>query len=198
MAAAPNPNPNVLPPPPIPANVQGQMQHEGQPVVNQDQALAWLEERLDPSANNIEFLLTYIFPELGPTLTTCGLSNRQQLAIVRQGITRLNQIHMLGRTFKDVRELLKSWTTLPRTRGGVIFGAVQYTNLYALIYWVQDKKRRGLDPLAFNFTPQILEEYVELSQEEKTIEEVTDATKPPKLEIHDRKSWGTIILCCAT
>ena len=79
--------------------------------------------------------------------------------MIRQGITEIEHIPCLGTKVEHIRAVFKGFNTLelPDARGGVIFGAMQYTRLHALVSFVQDKQRCGQNVNPVDFTAPIME-----------------------------------------
>lgn len=75
---------------------------------------------------------------------TCGLTVRQKLSLIRQGINTVPRLRLLGTTYESIRNSLKPIMALPVTRGGCEFGINIITSLAALTSFYQDRRRRGL------------------------------------------------------
>ena len=129
-------------------------------------------------------------------LTVCKLLPKQKIAVIRQGITSLEDLPMLGAKVADLRDLLGGFNRMTDARGGTIFGAAQYTRLHAAILFVKDKMRRGQPVVHTDFTDQVMKDFAEMSVDGKTAEEDVDLelNDPPKLTESNFLEWEESLL----
>ena len=190
MAAAPPVAPVVLPPPPpviVPAGLGN---------VNAGNVVEWIAGHLNPAEAQRNYIFTHILPELNHVFTVCRLLPKQKIAIIRQGVTELEELPMLGNQVSDLRDLLGGFNRMTDARGGTIFGAAQYTRLHASILFVKDKVRRGQPVNYVDFTPAVMAEYAELSMIGKSADDDMDLElkDPPKLTDMNFLEWEEALL----
>ena len=150
----------------------------------------WIETHLSPTQPQLAHLFEHVFTDLNQALTTCRLSNRQKYAVLRQGVQEIGDLTMLGTSVDNVRSIFKGFNTLTDARGGVNFGAIHYTRVFALVSFAKDKKRRGQDIVAADFTAQVVEEYI-LKAEAKLKDDKgeLDLPAPPDLTDGNFHKW---------
>eukprot|EP00957_Ditylum_brightwellii_P052398 3973990-Ditylum_brightwellii.AAC.1 len=65
-------------------------------------------------------------------MTVCCLTSKQKYAILRQGVTNVGEMELLGPGLNDIQSTLKVFNSLSDARGGVNFGATHYQKILAL------------------------------------------------------------------
>ena len=140
---------------------EGPVAPAGMEGLNRYNAQEWIGEHLDPTRIQVSHLLEEIFPEIDQVLQVCRFNQRQKYAVLRQDVTKLEDLPMLGSKVSDIRDTFKAFNTLPVNKGGTNFGAAHYTRLHALITFVQDQQRRGRTVLAGDFNEQLLDDIIQ-------------------------------------
>jgi hypothetical protein len=88
-------------------------------------------------------------------LDVCGANDGQVDAIVKEGFTAMADLAVMDK--KDITDMMTNITRLPANRGGVRIGAVITKKVKALVYWCKERKRRGQNLDANEFTDEELE-----------------------------------------
>ena len=134
--------------------------------------------------------------EVNDLYDTCGLVRRQKIAMIRQGLNSLENIHFLGRTKKAVIDTLKAVQTIPRNQGGCEFGVHVIINLAALVRFFEDRKRRGqqLDPTLFGNAER--DQWANIVVEDDAESDSDDdlVKGPGKLRVDDFLAWKDSLL----
>ena len=138
----------------------------------------WIETHLSPTQGQLTHLFDHVFVDLNQVLTTCRLSNRQKYAVLRQGVQEIGDLTMLGSSVDDVRSIFKGFNNLADARGGVNFGAIHYTRVFALVSFAKDKKRRGQDIIAADFTDEVMTDYISKAEAKKKDDGAVDLDLP--------------------
>ena len=145
----------------------------------------WIQNNLNPTTLQIDYLLLHVFLELNVFFDAIQLTSRQKYAILRQGIHRPNDLTELGRSKKDVIYALKDFNTMNAASGRVNFGQAHYRKIWAMVYYVFDEQRRGRDPDPNAFDDDLVEEYLELctlaDEEADDSDDKDDDVKVPDL-----------------
>ena len=157
-------------------------------VANPNLATEWLSAHFQPTEVQRTHLFEHVFPELNHVFDILQLFSRQKLVLLRQGLTSIADLPLLGRKTEDIRELLKGFNSLTEARGGAVFGAVHYARIFGAILWVRDCTRRGQDPVHGDLTPALLADYVEQGQFDR-LEDDVEVPDPPKLSENNFLEW---------
>lgn len=95
-------------------------------------------------------------------LTVCGLNVDQITAIESEGFLTLRQFRRLR--YSDISEFTKKLSNLDENDGGVYFGQSVVIALRALVYWLEDMDRRGLEAFADMFDDDELDRMISLQR----------------------------------
>jgi len=132
--------------------------------------------------------------DLQASLDQCGLSQAQIDAVGREGYLTLTDFSL--NQYADIESFAKKLQALPVLRGGVNMGHMHVLKMKALLYWLKDRDRRGID---------IYEDYdedfgqVELLASIKSLETYERLQKagetknkaPDKFQPHSLRSWSS-------
>ena len=155
----------------------------------------WIAEHVHPNAEQMNHLLQHVYPAINQVLTICRLSSRQKYAVLRQGVVEIADMKLLGTSIEKVQNTLKHFNSLTEARGGVNFGALHYTRIFALAEYARDRTRRqGQQPDAVGFTQEVMDEYISKSQLDGKTAESLDMADPPKLGEHNFYQWEEAVL----
>lgn len=100
------------------------------------------------------------FPDLNALFATCGLNVRQRYVLLRQGVTTIRLIPMLGKSKSSVVESLKAVNNVTAAKGGTHFGVIHMTAIAALAVYVQDAQRADRPIDVNGFSANVLDEYM--------------------------------------
>ena len=92
----------------------------------------WISTHLQPNDAQMERLFQHVYGDLNQVLTVCRLSNRQKYAVLRQGVTCIEDVRMLGSSVQTIRDTFKHFNSLTDARGATNFGAIHYTRIHTL------------------------------------------------------------------
>ena len=175
--------PAVVPPAPYVAPA-------GMGALTAQTAQDWIGEHLNPTQDQMDHIFNHIYMELNHALGVCRLSDRQKYAVVRQGVTDLDDLTMLGSSVSDIRSILKMFNTLSAARGGVNFGVLHYSRLFALVSFAKDKRRRDQAIVAADFTDAVMREYISKAEAKASTEgEELEIPSPPELKDTNFHKW---------
>ena len=174
-----------------PAQAAAYQAPNGMEDLDIDTAMDWIDSHPNPNEAQIDHLLGHVYTEVNGILRVCGLTRRQILAVIRQGVKSLEDCWMLGKSISGVRETLKVFNGLARNKGGVAFGAIHYINIAALAMFVKDHMRRGQVPRVQDWNQQALRKFVQKAQiaSEKDDKEELKLAEPPKLREANFHQW---------
>ena len=88
-------------------------------------------------------------------LDVSGANDGQVDAIVEEGFAEMADLVVMDE--KDITDMMTNITRFPANRGGVRIGAVITKKVKALVYWCKERKRRGQNLDANEFTNEELE-----------------------------------------
>ena len=184
--AQPNPGPQAA----VPANVAGVQPivagiPNGMQGVTVNNAVEWLNENRNPTRANAEYLTNVVFADINPAFDVMGLSWKVKLAVLRQGVTKLEDFPMLGYTREDIRDLMKSFNSIAINSGGVVMGAVHYARIHALVRFIRDQLRRGITPDANEFTTEVMNQYVDEANGKESSSDAGDLETPAPGKLTD-------------
>ena len=155
----------------------------------------WISTHLQPNDAQMEHLFQHVYGDLDQVLTVCRLSNRQKYAVLRQGVTCIEDVRMLGSSIQTIFDTFKHFNSLTDARGGTNFGAIHYTRIHALTEYIQDRQRRhGQVPDAAGFTNAVMEDYIGKSEVTDTSADSLEVAEPPKLGENNFHQWEDAIL----
>jgi len=164
---------------------------QGMGDLTRDTAQDWINTHLNPNVGQMTHLLVHVYEDLNDALTVCKLSQRQKYAVLRQGVTTIDDMVLIGSSVVDVRNTFKAFNTLADGRGGVNFGAIHYQRVFALINFAKDKKRRGKEIVADDFTAAEMEKYIQQAEIKDSSKEKSEleTTAPPTLGENNFHKW---------
>jgi hypothetical protein len=119
-------------------------------------------------------------------LDVCGANDGQVNAIVQEGFTEMADLAVMDK--KDITYMMTNITRLPANRGGVQIRAVITKKVKALVYWCKERKRRGQNLDANEFTNEELEATLTRMSVE-TAENDSKPELPAKFDTHKWVSW---------
>ena len=122
----------------------------------------WISSHLQPNDNQTDHLFLHMYPNLNQVLNVCRLTSQQKYTVLRQGVTSIADVCMLGATVETICDNFKHFNSLTEARGGTLFGAIHYICIHALTEYVCDRQcQHGqlLDPAGF--TNAVMNEYIE-------------------------------------
>ena len=93
---------------------------------------------LQPNNNQMDHLFHHVYPDLNQVLNVCRLTSWQKYAVLRQGVTSIADVHMLGATVVTIHDNFKHSNSLTEAHGGTNFGAIHYTCIHALTEYIHD------------------------------------------------------------
>ena len=88
----------------------------------------WISSHLQPNDNQMDHLFHHVYPDLNQVLNVCRLTSWQKYAVLRQGVTSIADVCMLGATMETIHDNFKHFNSLTKARGGTNFGAIHYTH----------------------------------------------------------------------
>jgi hypothetical protein len=119
--------------------------------------------------------------DLRAALATCGLTVPQcDVLVNNEGFTSLASVGVLGGD-TDVTEMAKRLASRTVVDGRTILGTVQIKNLQALVFWVKDRQKRGLNLDVNDWTP--AEITLTMATKEVRKEEKDNYSKPSVTEL---------------
>ena len=158
-------------------------------------AQGWISGHLQPTKDQMTHLFEHIYPELNQVLDVCRLVPRQKYAILRQGVTNISDIRLLGNSIDNIRDTFKHFNSLSDARGGTNFGALHYMRIHALTEYVRDRLRRlDQEPVAGDFTEALMNEYISKSEIGDMSGDTLDVPEPPKLGENNFHQWEEAVL----
>ena len=142
----------------------------------------WISSHLQPNDNQMDHLFHHVYPDLNRVLNICRLTSWQKYAVLRQGVTSIADVRMLGSTVETIRDNFKHCNSMAETCGGTNFGAILYTCIHALTEYVCDRQRwHGQLPDPAGFTDAVMNEYIERSGVSEQVGDKLEVAEPPKL-----------------
>lgn len=166
------------------------------PITSPSDATTFLAEH--PTPNGPDTLVIFVnCPAVNATFDICGLSVRQKLALIRQGVNTIAKLRLLGRNRKAILETVKPISALTVNRGGVEFGINIITALAALVRFYDDRRRINapLDPTEFGAAQLAEYENKILDDDDSSDTDDEEVTGPGKFTPNDFVTWkeGLII-----
>ena len=80
-----------------------------------------------------------------------------ELSVLRQGVTDIEDVRMLGTSIESIQEMFKHFNSLSDARGSMNFGVVHYTRIHALMEYVCDQQHcHNQVPDAAGFTDTVI------------------------------------------
>ena len=142
-------------------------------------AQEWIETHLSPTQAQLTHLFDHVFVNLNQVLTTCWLSNRQEkYAVLHQSVQEIRDLKLLGSSVDDVCSIFKGFNNLTEVRGGVNFGVIHYTRVFALVSFTKDKKHHGQDIVAAEFLGKVISNYISKAEAKKKDDGAADLDLP--------------------
>jgi len=127
---------------------------------------------------------------LAASLDQCGLSERQIGAIAEEGYLTLTD-YSLNR-FADIDSIAKKFAMI-RDAGAVKLGHMHVLRLKALLYWLKNQVRRGIDLYdeREDFGQYELEESIRALETYEDMDKFKDSktTAPEKFQPHSLRGW---------
>lgn len=150
-----------------------------------------LVEHPVPGANDVLQILN-VCGDVDAVFITCGLNDRQKIALIRQGVNTIGRLRLLGRTRKTIQEMVKPLSTLAVNRGGTEFGLNIVTHLTALVQFFVDRRRLSLPLDPASFTNVVRDDYVSkvLDEDDQSSDSDDDEVEGPgKFKVDDFPTW---------
>ena len=82
----------------------------------------WITSHIQPNDNQMDHLFHYVYPDLNQVLYVCRLTSSQKYAVLRQGVTSIADVHMLGATMETICDNFKHFNSLTEACGSTNFG----------------------------------------------------------------------------
>jgi len=135
------------------------------------------------SPNGMEFILV-------ASLDQCGLSKRQIEAIAKEGYLTLTNF-LLNR-YSDIDSIVKKFAVL-REVGAIKLGHMHVLHLKALLYWLKNQVRHGIDlnDQCEDFGQYELKELIRALETYEDMDKFKDTktTAPDKFQPHSLHGW---------
>jgi len=133
--------------------------------------------------NGMEFILA-------ASLDQCGLSERQIDAIADEGYLTLTDFSL--NRYSDIDSIAKKFTMI-RGQGAIKLGHMHVLRLKALLYWLKNQVRRGIDLYdeREDFGQYELEESIKALETYEDMDKFKDSktTAPDKFQPHSLRGW---------
>ena len=108
-----------------------------------------------------------IDPDVAEVFDVCGIEDADAERIAEnEGFESLIDLGVMEGD-KDVLEMAKRLSTRAANNGRVLLGTVQIKRLQAVVWWVRDHQRRGLAPLAADFSVAVMNTSMTLKNVDK-------------------------------
>ena len=85
---------------------------QGMGDLTRETAQDWVNTHLNPNVAQMTHLFVHVYEDLNDALTICKLSQRQKYAVLRQGVTMIDDMVLIGSLVEDVRNTFKAFNTL--------------------------------------------------------------------------------------
>ena len=155
----------------------------------------WISSHLLPNDNQMDHLFHHVYPDLNQVLNVCRLTSWQKYAVLRQRVTSIVDVRMLGSTMETICDNFKHLNSLTETCGGTNFGTIHYTRIHALLEYVCDRQgQHGQLPEPAGFTDAVMNEYIERSGVSEQVGDKLEVAEPPKLGENNFHQWEDAIL----
>ena len=105
----------------------------GMGVLDQDTTQPWISNHLQPTEPQMDHLFQHVYPTLNQVFDICHLTPCQKYAVLRQGVTNISDLQMLGNSVETIWDTFKHFNNLSDAHGGTNFGAIHYTWIHALM-----------------------------------------------------------------
>ena len=153
----------------------------------------WISENPQPALDQIDFMMQFVFDELGDMFDVTRLSRRQQYAVLRQGVTFPIDLRIIGRSLKTAIQTFSPFNSMTVTRGYTNFGAGHYKAVYAMVMWAHECHMLDIEADSDNFTDAIYQQLLERINDGvvkiDADSEDSEIADPPKLEDHTYRPW---------
>ena len=124
----------------------------------------WISSHLQPNDNQMDHLLHHVYSNPNQVLNVYRLTSQEKYAVLRQGVTSIADVCMLGATVETICDNFKHFNSLTEAHGGTNLGAIHYTRIHALTEYVRDWQCwHGQLPDPAGFTNVVMNEYIERS-----------------------------------
>jgi hypothetical protein len=120
-------------------------------------------------------------------LTRCGASPQQRVAIIQEAFTGMADLLFMEES--DIKRMMSNITKLRQNQGRIRIGAVLTKKVKALVFWVKEQERLGLDLDANRFTDVEVKETLGQMMDE-TIKDESKPEMPAKFDIHKWVLWS--------
>ena len=77
----------------------------------------WISSHLQPNDNQMDHLFHNMYPNLNQVLNLCGLTSQQKYTVLRQGVTSIADVCMLGAMVETICDNFKHFNSLTEARG---------------------------------------------------------------------------------
>ena len=98
----------------------------GMPALTNVTTQDWISSHLQPNDNQMDHLFHHVYPDLNQVLNICRLTSWQKYAVLRQGVTSIVDVHMLGAMEETICNNFKHFNSLTEAHSGTNFGAIHY------------------------------------------------------------------------
>ena len=167
----------------------------GMGVLNQDTAQPLISNHLQPTEPQMDHLFQHVYPTVNQVFDVCHHTPCQKYAVLRQGVTNISDLRMLGNWVETIQDTFKHFNNLSDACGGTNFGAIHYTWTHALTKYVHDKLHRlNQAPDAAGFTDATMNVYIMKSAVGEAHGDMLDIVDPPKLGENNFHQWEEAVL----
>ena len=143
----------------------------------------------------MEHLFQHVYPTLNQVFDVCHLTPCQKYAVLRQGVTNISDLQMLGNSVETIWDTLKHFNNLSDAGGGTNFGAIHYTQIHALTEYVCEKLRQLNQALdAVGFTDATMNAYIMKSVVAEAHGDMLDVADLLKLGENNFHQWEEAVL----
>ena len=164
-------------------------------ALDQDTAQPWISNHLQPTEPQMEHLFQHVYPTLNQVFDVCRLTPCQKYTVLRQGVTNISDLQMLGNSVETIRDTFKHFNNLSDARGGTNFGVIHYTQIHALTEYVCDKLCwLNQAPDAAGFTDATMNAYIMKSVVGEAHGDALDVADPLKLGENNFHQWEEAVL----
>ena len=111
-------------------------------ALNDVTAQDWISSsHLQPNDNQMDHLFHHMYPDLNQVLNVCRLTSWQKYAVLRQGVTSIADVCILGAMVETIHNNFKHFNFLTEARGDTNLGAISYIHIHALTEYICDWQR---------------------------------------------------------
>ena len=88
------------------------MRPDGMGTLDATTAQDWISSYLQPMEVQMDHLFGHVYVDLNQVFTTRRLSHHQKYAVLRQGVTDMEDVTMLGTSVESIGDMFKSFNSL--------------------------------------------------------------------------------------